>query len=123
MNLAFFITAKDGLIVVSLKGELDENSGAILTQCAEETAHGVPRGIVLHFGEAIVGRAGYKEFSLFLRAVKSLGRPVKVSALARETAASLITAGLLATGEDRPTLKEAVEEVAAIIKAKSGASP
>lgn len=119
MKLDYFLSGKMGLVVVTLKGELDDQAGPVLKKCLEDLDANVPTGVVAHLAEATMPEGGFREFSLFLRGLKAKYKEVKISSLNIETKAALQKAGLLSTGETRETLVEAIKDVAAKITAQN----
>lgn len=112
MSFEYFLSGKEGLIVISFKGDLDDTSGLQLMKCLEDISTNAPAGAVVHMAEVSLSKGGYRAFSQFLRELKSKCVAVRISAMNSTTKATLIQGGLLSIGEARDTLVEALKEVA-----------
>lgn len=117
-DLDYFLSEKEGLVVVSLKGEFRTASGALLLRCLQETLARLPRGIVVHLGESgAFPREARRDLGRFLRDIRVNGTPFKLVCSDSKLGQELVESGLADRTELKPTLEEAARQVWARIKA------
>jgi len=117
MPLEYFFSEKDGLLVVSLKGVLDDEQQAVVEKCVAEAKEKHPLGIVVNLSEATgLGREAYRPFALLLRGLKTICRAVKVTGLDANVQTLFVEQGLVSLSELRPSLAEALKELAQQIR-------
>lgn len=118
MGLQFFVSEKEGLAVVALKGRLAGEHGEELQRCMELVLGKTPAGVVLHLGEVTeVSQCAFRIFSTFFRGLKAGCHNIKISALEPGSREALLGAGLITTPELRYTLVDAVKDVGERIRA------
>ena len=118
MKLDYFLSGKMGLVVITLKGELDDEAGPLIEKCLTDLDANSPTGVVAHFAEATIPEPGFRTFSFLLRSLKSRCKQVRISALNSETMAALKKAGLLSSSEAHETLLDALKEIAPKVNAQ-----
>lgn len=113
MGFQYFISAKNGLIVASLQGGLDDKDGPALKRCLDEVTGHNPSGIVINLaGLSALPPSAYREFAAFSRALKATNKAVLMASLHSEALKNLLNAGLVSKADMREDLTEAVKEMA-----------
>ena len=121
MKFQYFLSEKEGLLVVSLKGSLDDHQKPLVEKCLNEAVSKAPAGaILLMEGIADFPADGFRCFSLLLRGLKAKCKVVRVTGLKEKARKTLVDKGLLSASEFRETLADAAKEVAEQIKASNG---
>ena len=112
MGLDYFLSEKEGLVVISLKGDFGVASGALLLRCLQESLSKKPRGIVIHFAEVrSLPRDAFRDFGRFLRDIRVNGTPMKLALAEPRLRLELVQAGLADRAEVRESLEEAARQV------------
>lgn len=121
MALQYFLSEKEGLLVISLKGSLDGTQTSQVELCLNDAISKTPAGVVLHMaGVSDFPKDGFRDFSTLLRGIKEKCKAVRVTGLEVEFQKLLIDQGLLSNSEIRETLADAAKELAEQIKASNG---
>lgn len=118
MSLDYFLSEKEGLVVISLKGEFRESSGALLLKCLQDALGKLPKGIVIHIaGVATMPREALRDFGRFLRDIRVNGTPFRISLKNERIRQDLVQAGIIDRSEAKDSLEEAAKQVWLRIKA------
>lgn len=121
MAFQYFLSEKEGLLVISLKGSLDGTTNSLVEKCLNDAISKTPAGIVLHLAEVSdFPRDGFRDLALLLRGLKAKCKLFRVTGLEAKSQKFLIEQGLISASETRVTLAEAAKEVAQQIKANDG---
>lgn len=112
MSLEYFLSEKEGLVVIAFKGSFGQDSGPELLRCLQACLAKLPRGIVIHMAElGPVPREKMRDFGSFLRDLRVNGTPFRLSGLEQRARTELVQAGLADRSEVKGTLEEAAKEV------------
>ena len=115
MDLDYFLSEKEGLVVISLKGEFRTSSGALLLKCLQDTLGRHPRGVVVHIAEvSAFPREARRDLGRFLRDIRVNGTPLKIVSPDQKLGRELVEAGLA----DRTEMKESLEDAARLVWAR-----
>jgi len=121
MALTFSISEKERLVVISLRGILDEGSAASLDECAKAAVVLAPLGVVLNFSlTAELTKVGLRAYAPFLRSLKMLCGVIRIAGLDPKDQRLLVEQGMAGSLDIKASLEEAIRDAAQQIRGKHG---